>query len=66
MSIWSPITGVFQPVKELVEVFKPNAETEAERGHKERMEINRQDLASMQQFADEFKSSAPRPPGTAS
>ena len=56
MSIWSAVTGVFRPAKELVEVFKPNAEKQAERGHQERMEISRQDLASLQQFADEFKS----------
>lgn len=56
MSLWSAITGVFRPAKELVEVFKPNAEKQAERGHKERMEVSRQDLASLQQFADEFKS----------
>ncbi len=56
MSLWSAVTGLFRPAKELVEVFKPNAENEAERGHKERMEVSRQDLASLQQFAAEFKS----------
>ncbi len=56
MSLWSAVTGLFRPAKELVEVFKPNAENQAERGHRERMEVNRQDLASLQQFASEFKS----------
>ena len=56
MNIWSAITGIFRPAKELVETFKPNAEKQAERGHLERMEISRQDMASLQQFADEFKS----------
>lgn len=56
MSLWRTITGLFSPAKELVEVFKPNAEKQAERGHLERMEINRQDLASLQQFAAEFRS----------
>ncbi|MGI9501034.1 MAG: holin family protein [Geminicoccaceae bacterium] len=56
MSLWSAVTGIFKPAKELVEVFKPNAENEAERGHRERLEISRQDLASLEQFAAEFKS----------
>ncbi|MEM8951138.1 MAG: 3TM-type holin [Pseudomonadota bacterium] len=56
MSLWNAVTGLFRPAKEMVEVFKPNAENEAERGHKERMEISRQDLASLEQFAAEFKS----------
>ena len=56
MSIWRTITGIFRPAKDLVEVFKPNAEKEAERGHKERMEISRQDMASLEQFAAEFRS----------
>ena len=56
MSIWSAVTGLFRPAKELVEVFKPNAEKQAERGHRERMEVSRQDLASLEQFAAEFKS----------
>ncbi|MGI9419890.1 MAG: 3TM-type holin [Geminicoccaceae bacterium] len=56
MSLWRAITGLFRPAKELVEVFKPNAEKQAARGHQERMEISRQDLASLQQFAAEFRS----------
>lgn len=56
MSFWRAVTGIFRPAKELVEVFKPNAEKEATRGHLERMEISRQDLASLEQFAAEFKS----------
>jgi hypothetical protein len=57
MSLWNMFTGVFRPAKALVEVFKPNAEKEAERGHQERMELSRQDMASLEQFAAEFKSS---------
>ena len=56
MSLWGAVTGLFRPAKQLVEVFKPNAENQAERGHMERMEISRQDLASLQQFAAEFQS----------
>ena len=56
MSLWSAVTGIFSPAKELVEVFKPNAEKEAIRDHEEKMELSRQDLASLQQFAEEFKS----------
>ena len=51
----SMITGLFGPAKELVEVFKPNAEHEAERGHAERLALSTQDLASLQQFAAEFQ-----------
>jgi hypothetical protein len=54
MSWWNLIPGVFRPAKELVEVFKPNAEQQAERGHVERMALSAQDLASLQQFAAEF------------
>jgi Holin of 3TMs, for gene-transfer release len=50
----SLITGLFRPAKELVEVFKPNAESEAQRGHAERLAMSAQDLASLQQFAAEF------------
>lgn len=57
MSLWTALTGIFRPAKALVEVFKPNAEKEAERGHLERMELGRQDMASLEQFAAEFKSS---------
>lgn len=56
MSLWSAITGVFKPARQLVEVFKPNAENQAARHHEERMELSRQDLASLEQFAAEFKS----------
>jgi hypothetical protein len=56
MSLWHAVTGIFRPAKELVEVFKPNAENQAERVHEERMELSRQDLASLEQFAAEFKS----------
>ncbi|MGI9506173.1 MAG: holin family protein [Geminicoccaceae bacterium] len=56
MSIWRAITGVFRPAKELVEVFKPNAENQANRTHQERMELSKQDMASLEQFAAEFKS----------
>lgn len=54
MSWFSAITGLFRPAKELVEVFKPNAEEEAERAHAERIAVSEQDMASLQQFASEF------------
>jgi hypothetical protein len=50
----SMITGLFRPAKELIEVFTPNAEGEAQRGHAERLALSAQDLASLQQFATEF------------
>lgn len=56
MSLWRAVTGLFRPAKELVEVFKPNAEKEAARIHTERLELSKQDLASLQQFANEFRS----------
>ncbi len=56
MNIWAALTGLFRPAKELVEVFKPNAEKEAEREHIERLNLNEQDLASLEQFAAEFRS----------
>ena len=56
MSLWSTVTGFLRPAKELVEVFKPNAEKKAVREHQERLELSKQDLMSLQQFADEFKS----------
>lgn len=56
MNIWGAITGFFQPAKELVEVFKPNAEKEAARQHVERLSLGEQDLASLEQFAAEFQS----------
>ena len=55
MSWWSVIPGLFGPAKELVEVFKPNAESEARRGHAERLALSAQDLASLQQFATAFQ-----------
>jgi Holin of 3TMs, for gene-transfer release len=55
MSWLSVIPGLFGPAKELVEVFKPNAEGEAQRGHAERLALSAQDLASLQQFAAEFQ-----------
>ena len=51
----SMITGLFRPAKELIEVFKPNAEGEAQRGHVERLALSAQDLASLEQFAAEFQ-----------
>ncbi len=54
MSWWAALTGLLSPAKELVEVFKPNAEQAAQRGHAERMALTQQDLASLQQFAAEF------------
>ena len=57
----SMIPGLFGPAKELVEVFKPNAENEAERGHSERLALSAQDLASLQQFATEFQRNRARP-----
>ena len=54
MSWWAALTGLLRPAKELFEVFKPNAEGEAARGHAERMALTQQDLASLQQFAAEF------------
>ncbi|HLT01265.1 MAG TPA: 3TM-type holin, partial [Geminicoccaceae bacterium] len=56
MSWLSIVPGLFQPAKELIEVFKPNAESEAQRGHTERLALTAQDLASLQQFAAEFQS----------
>jgi hypothetical protein len=55
MSWWQAIAALFRPAKELVEVFKPNAEHEAERGHVERLALTEQDRASLQQFAAEFQ-----------
>jgi Holin of 3TMs, for gene-transfer release len=55
MSWLSVIPGLFGPAKELVEVFKPNAGSEAQRGHAERLALSAQDLASLQQFAAEFQ-----------
>jgi hypothetical protein len=60
MSWFSLITGLFRPAKELIEVFKPNAEQEADREHVERMALTQQDLASLQQFAAEFHDRAGR------
>lgn len=54
MSWLSLITGLFRPAKDLIEVFKPDAEQEAQRQHVERMALNQEDLASLQQFAAEF------------
>ena len=47
MSWLSVITGLFRPAKELIEVFKPNAEMEAMRGHEETMALSQQDLAAL-------------------
>jgi hypothetical protein len=58
MSWWTAITGLFSPAKELVEVFKPNAEKEAQRGHVERIALTQHDLASLQQFSAEFHARA--------
>lgn len=55
MSWWNIIPGLFGPAKELVEVFKPNAEHQAQRTHAERLKLSEQDLASLQQFAAEFQ-----------
>ncbi len=55
MSWWSAITALFRPARELVEVFKPNAEHEAERSHLERLALTEQEMASLQQFAAEFQ-----------
>lgn len=60
MSWWTAITGLFRPAKELIEVFKPNAEMSAERNHTERMALSEQDLASLQQFAAEFHARSSR------
>jgi hypothetical protein len=54
MSWLSLITGLFRPAKELIEVFKPNAEMSAVRQHEEHLALSEQDLASLQQFAAEF------------
>ena len=56
MSLWSAVTGLFKPAKDLVEVFKPNAEKEAKRRHVERLNLSEQDRASLEQFAAEFRS----------
>lgn len=55
MNIMSAVTSLFRPAKQLVEVFKPNAEKEAERQHVERLNLGEQDLASLKQFAAEFQ-----------
>jgi hypothetical protein len=60
MSWWGAFTGLFRPAKELIEVFTPNAEKDAARGHLERMAVNQQDMASLQQFAAEFQVRAGR------
>ena len=54
MSWWSALTGLFRPAKELIEVFRPNAEMAAARGHEEVMALSEQDMAALQQFAAEF------------
>lgn len=54
MSWWKVIPGLFGPAKELAQVFKPNAEQQAQRTHAERLALSEQDLASLQQFAGEF------------
>jgi hypothetical protein len=54
MSWWGAIAGLFRPARELIEVFRPNAESSAERDHVERMALSDQDLAALQQFAAEF------------
>ena len=54
MSWWSALTGLFRPAKELIEVFRPNAELAAARGHEEIMALSEQDMAALQQFAAEF------------
>lgn len=59
MSLWRMVTSLFRPAKELVEVFKPNAEQEAQRRHEERLTVSQQDLASLGQFAEEFRSRRP-------
>jgi Holin of 3TMs, for gene-transfer release len=61
MSWWNVVPGLARPAKELVEVFKPNAEQEAARSHVEHMALSAQDLASLQQFTAEFH---PRPQRT--
>jgi hypothetical protein len=55
MSIWSMVGGLFKPARELVEVFTPNAEREAERHHAEQLSLGEQDMAVVQQFAREFE-----------
>ncbi len=59
MSLWRLVTSLFRPAKELVEVFTPNAEQEAQRQHEERLTVSQQDLASLNQFAEEFRSRRP-------
>jgi hypothetical protein len=60
MSWWGAVTGLFRPAKELIEVFKPNAESAAERDHVERLALSEQDMAALQQFAAEFHARANR------
>ena len=60
MSWLSLVTGLFRPAKELIEVFKPNAEQTAERDHVETMALSQEDLASLQQFTAEFHDRAGR------
>ncbi len=57
MTIWSAVTGLLRPAKELVEVLKPNAEKQVARQHVERLTLNEHDLTSQQQFAAECQSS---------
>jgi hypothetical protein len=60
MSWLSVIPGLFRPASELIEVFTPNAESDARRGHAERLALSAQDLASLEQFAAEFEARANR------
>ena len=56
----SMVTGLFRPARELIEVFERDAESEAQRGHAERLALSAQDLASLEQFAAELQARANR------
>lgn len=55
MSWLTALFSFFRPARAMVEVFKPNAEADAKRKHAEHMALSEQDLASLAQFASEFR-----------
>jgi len=60
MNFFNWIGGFFKSGKEIVEVFKPNAEKSAQRLHDEDMASSNYDSAVLQQFAKEFQNKANR------
>ena len=55
MSWWKIVPGLFGPARQLIEVFKPNSEQQAQRAHAERIALSEQELACLQQFAAAFQ-----------